>query len=314
MSQPWQPARPHDVPEDYVYTVEMVDGFRRGKWVDPANKVVQAVAVSTTDIDVEQQVVTAIPVDAPVVARSRSQRARERALQRASSVASSSVAPIALVRQHSHKAWVSDDLKEKCSQILQIIACLLLLSLQFVPHVVPLLIALLAGGGVCAQPLEQWLTIVGYGGLAAHVIILLFVLCCMDGSDGSGAIAFVIIVLVFLGWQVSVFLFIQKSFDCLPFDVAQLNRLDINRTLFAEPLLPDATLASSRAHALEACEPDLDGVLDGANQTLPCLFVLNACESALWHGARGVAIFWIIIDGIISAFAGGGCSLMLAAT
>ena len=262
--------------------------------------VVQGVVVSPADIDVQQQVVTATPI-----VRSRS----ERALHGARTAASSSTLPITLIRQHSYQAWTANQLKDVCEHVFTSLAYLLLFSLQFTLHLVPLIIILAVGGGVCAQPLEQWLMIVGFSGLLAHAIILALALCM---NDNSGELCCLLLMGVcVIAWTVCIYLLVEKSFDCLPFDVAELNSLDANRTLFYEPLMPDATLASTRAHAHAHCKPNVTAAV---NQTVPCTYVLSACEPHLWRAARGLSVFWIVVDGTISVIFGGGCFLMGAAS
>lgn len=266
-----------------------------------SSTVVQGVVVSPANIEVQAQVVAGEPIT-----RSRSARA----LHGARSAASSSVLPITLMRQHSRRAWSARELKDVCEHVFAILACLLLFSLQFIPHVVPLIIVFAVGGGVCAQPLEQALLFAGYSGLLAHAVVLVLALCMKESSSGAEACCIPIIFGCVAAWTIFIFILVQKSFDCVPFDVAELNRLDVNHTLFYEPLMPDATLASTRAYALAHCEPNITAAV---NQTLPCTYVLSACEPHLWHATRGLSVFWIIVDGIVSLFFGGGC-LLLGAT
>ena len=271
--------------------------------------VVQGVVVTPSDVDIEQQVV----VTATVPQRSRS---GSRVLHRATSAANLSawkaqhlvrdreLAAISLARQHSREAWTAEGMLSRCQAVCKVVFYVLVFLLQFSPHVAALLILMDVGGGSCSQPIAQWLPIVGGTGLAAHVFVVLGMLC----SEESGACCFLIAAPCLIAWFVCLIQFVAKSFDCIAFDVALLNRLDVNRTLFDEPLPPDSTYATTRAHALVHCDP-----LGALNQTLPCAYVLLACEPDLWHATRGLAIFWIIVDGMIaSAFFGGFGCLFLA--
>ena len=278
-------------------------------------------AVSPADVEVQPQVVVAVPVQSnseetggdnnqqqtvtamPVVQRSRSATVLREGARRA---ASASVLPMSLARQHSSKAWNANTLQDAIMHALYGLVILLIFSLQFAPHIAALLIVFFVGGGLCAQPLASWLLVVGGVGLGVHVLVLVAMLLQDKGTTViicCCALPFVV------GWTVCVFALVANSWDCEAFDVAELNRLDVNRTLFAEPLLPDASLAATHAHALAHCAPNTTDVL---NQTRPCAYVLfSACEPNLWHAARGLALFWVIVDGAIASIFGGGVGCLV---
>ena len=290
------------------------------------------------------QQVDATATTAPHVVRGRSARM----LQRAGSAASLPARPISLIRQHSHRAREAERVEDVLTNGCAVLVGLVLLVGGSAPHVAALMISLNVGGGVCAQPLQMWLLLVGFFGLVWHIVIVVGGLrsCSQDSSPSSSSdsnarkssledkypLLSISYLLLFSAWILCiVFLVYATRSDCFAFDVADFNRIDVNRTLSDEPLLPDATLATLRANALERCDPAIVAApgdywprdwsscgrycfkpLVGPNQPLsqdvyqtsfgtnpvldvPCAYVLLACDPDLWHATKGMGDFCVVL-------------------
>ena len=104
------------------------------------------------------------------------------------------------------------------------------------PHWAVLWMSLKVGGGECAQPLQMWFLLVGYIGLAWYIVRVCRLTCLQDDNDGRlysrRGCCTLLIYLLGSAWVMCITLLIFANRSCLAFDVAEFNRLHVNRTLF----------------------------------------------------------------------------------
>ena len=252
---------------------------------------------------------------APTIKRSRSRQALELTVRvGARAGTASTLGPLQFARQHSNKLLSADKISSALSEGSYVFAGILLFSLQFAPHIAPAILYHTVGDHACALPLGERLLVAGYGGLGAHVVILLLFACAYAvKNSGAQCIAGVIGVLLLGAWQFALIFLVRDSFDLWAFEVPVLNALDAKRTLYPEPVPATETYGDARAYALAQC-----GELTYDNRTsAPCEYLLLlACEPELWHATRGFAWLWVIVDGILSCLFGSifgfGCIMAAA--